>query len=1365
MFQRSAALTLATLVAFLGLSIATTGEARAFDNGSFETGDLSGWETVQGDFVTVTTFQAGISGSPDWTATDGAFFARLAAGAGEDVFAELYQTFYANSGSVVEFDAFFDAGDYDPFNDDAYVVLTNLVTGEETTLYFEAVSTVGDYGHADWTTVTHTITEPGPYQLWAGVRNVGDNLQASHMGLDNVSQSDPLLAPNAPFNPSPADGAMSVLPSPDLEVDVTHPQGLPMNVTFFAGDGTELGTDTDVASGGTAVLSTAGLGFGSDTATSYTWYAVAEAGTLTATSDTWTFGTWIPISAADLDIVDSTDDHAFTVTAVAESAEGEGAIGACELVVTDGDGNAQVYTATPDTSFGDGTQALCDFGEVRYDDNGAWDPIDVVESGVTVAVRVTDTAGYTDSISTSHNFPNHPPLIVEELEFADIGGANGFEAWIVAVDTDGGPAELGDGECIFEHRLEGDSDWTMESTSPIAPYAGDDDLARCELSIFAEVEPGGTAGYEPGDVIEVRVTVADRYGATATSDIDSHPIPFLDADHIVLEASPTSQTVGEEVTITAQVVDASGSALAREVDITLSVSGSAYFLPDELSTIEFTTSATTGAGEVILSDTVAEVVTVSVSEATQDGDALPADEPHGEATVEFVAGPAHHVSVSAPDEATAGDTTEVVVQVVDEYGNPTEGSVSVCLSTEGNDGTVVIEEGDLVDPEDIEGVICGETDASGYASFDITATRAEEFTIVVESSGLPGSATDDETTDIVIVPAGPDHLRFTVIDEEVLACGEAVVEAQLVDEFDNPITDLEETDIEVTLTASAPSGAPLIVDTTLEDAAFAGDDTVTGTLPDGGMITVTVSLDAAEVLELSWTSDDLAADPTTVPSAFVDFELGPVDPAASELTASGTQVFAFTGSVDIEIVPRDACGLALGEGQDVELTTTFGNLTDVVDEGDGTYTAQFSTDAGECPEDPAVIDATVNGELLDDWLEISSICAELDPGSPVTVVPGDEVIEACAADGVFAAIEVIPTSPEGVPMPPDQDVTVTTDDPFVVSGGVDSETDADGVTVYTVWVGSNRCSDTAYELEIQVGGVTLDQTATVEFTCPPVVAGGVDFEASPTELPADGESFSEILLTVTDSCGNPAFGRTVDLTVFGEATASLSTDQVITADALGQPEDGTATVEMVGHTPGPAGLRATVGNITQESDPELVIFTLPDALLSLNYFTDDGPEVFEGDVVTLIAELTNVYDEDLTDLVLTHDLNGLEIVEADGVDSGEGTVHYVDRLGAGETITVAFDAIVVGEEFASAQVTVEYGAEQTDDRHEVVSQVLEFQVSPVVDDILSGGGVADGCGCGATNGGSPDWAILLLTALGFVAIRRIRRRSGGEAAA
>ena len=119
----------------------------------------------------------------------------------------------------------------------------------------------------------------------------GDNLGNSKK--DNIRTTAPAnTAPNNPSNPSPGNENGGLGLNPDLEADVSDPDGDSMDVTFYdASDNSQIGTVNDVTSGATAILDSSQHSFGSSTGTSYSWYSVADDGSTTAQSSTWSFTT------------------------------------------------------------------------------------------------------------------------------------------------------------------------------------------------------------------------------------------------------------------------------------------------------------------------------------------------------------------------------------------------------------------------------------------------------------------------------------------------------------------------------------------------------------------------------------------------------------------------------------------------------------------------------------------------------------------------------------------------------------------------------------------------------------------------------------------------------------------------------------------------------------------------------------------------------------------------------------------------------------------------------------------------------------------------------------------------------------------
>lgn len=170
----------------------------AIVNGGFEAGDLTGWTFVDRSArVATTALKLGEGG--EWSPAEGDYFAILETGnelAG--VYRLLSQSFSVLAGQTLSLYAFFDAGDYLPFNDDGYVKLIDTGTGIPTTLYAKSVLDVGNAGSHGWQHLTYTFSSSGNYQIEAGVRNVEDSDVASWIGLDGVSLSDVLEPVSAP---------------------------------------------------------------------------------------------------------------------------------------------------------------------------------------------------------------------------------------------------------------------------------------------------------------------------------------------------------------------------------------------------------------------------------------------------------------------------------------------------------------------------------------------------------------------------------------------------------------------------------------------------------------------------------------------------------------------------------------------------------------------------------------------------------------------------------------------------------------------------------------------------------------------------------------------------------------------------------------------------------------------------------------------------------------------------------------------------------------------------------------------------------------------------------------------------------------
>lgn len=104
--------------------------------------------------------------------------------------------------------------------------------------------------------------------------------------------------PDQPSNPNPGNGETDVTTSENLEVDVSHPDGLDMHVSFRMNDGSgwsNVGTDWNVNDGSTASVNPE-----LELSESYDWYVDVDTSgySTSTTSSTWSFETEHDVSVS-----------------------------------------------------------------------------------------------------------------------------------------------------------------------------------------------------------------------------------------------------------------------------------------------------------------------------------------------------------------------------------------------------------------------------------------------------------------------------------------------------------------------------------------------------------------------------------------------------------------------------------------------------------------------------------------------------------------------------------------------------------------------------------------------------------------------------------------------------------------------------------------------------------------------------------------------------------------------------------------------------------------------------------------------------------------------------------------------------------
>ena len=183
----------------LGIAVVLYGSTANADvlNGGFETGDLSGWTATGTVQVVDWEFSRDFLGLPQapasgfWDPTEGDYFASLWStdGFGTDT-STLTQTFTASlvTGLVLEFDYFYDFGDITPFEDPAWIYVTDSLGNPifDMTINDPFMSTgLGDDENIDWTTVSVGLPTAGTYTLGFEI-NDSIGVFESILGVDDV---------------------------------------------------------------------------------------------------------------------------------------------------------------------------------------------------------------------------------------------------------------------------------------------------------------------------------------------------------------------------------------------------------------------------------------------------------------------------------------------------------------------------------------------------------------------------------------------------------------------------------------------------------------------------------------------------------------------------------------------------------------------------------------------------------------------------------------------------------------------------------------------------------------------------------------------------------------------------------------------------------------------------------------------------------------------------------------------------------------------------------------------------------------------------------------------------------------------------
>jgi hypothetical protein len=194
---------IAAALATIALVVVASGKpalaASSLNNGNFETGDLTGWTvdtTASGgtasavasyDYCSAaSSLECGVIGT--MTPQEGSYFALLSPGKpSEDTM--ISQPFGASNGDKVSGWAFFQTGDYLPYDDKGQIVIKSGSGTTVATPFEQSVSSVGQDGNSGWKYWEYTfsgLTGTGTFHIEARVHNTVDSANQSVVGLDDV---------------------------------------------------------------------------------------------------------------------------------------------------------------------------------------------------------------------------------------------------------------------------------------------------------------------------------------------------------------------------------------------------------------------------------------------------------------------------------------------------------------------------------------------------------------------------------------------------------------------------------------------------------------------------------------------------------------------------------------------------------------------------------------------------------------------------------------------------------------------------------------------------------------------------------------------------------------------------------------------------------------------------------------------------------------------------------------------------------------------------------------------------------------------------------------------------------------------------
>ncbi|WP_216597463.1 invasin domain 3-containing protein [Marinagarivorans algicola] len=661
-----------------------------------------------------------------------------------------------------------------------------------------------------------------------------------------------------------------------------------------------------------------------------------------------------------------------------------------------------------------------------------------------------------------------------------------------------------------------------------------------------------------GDRLTMSADIAFTAGMLSASQSTLTP----SSTHISADGTSTS-------VVTLQAKDSQGNSLT--------VSAGPVILNTSAGTLSDVTDNGDGTYSAILtSSTTAGSATLS---ATLSGEAVPS------ATVNFVTGAASAaqttIALSQSSIIADGISTSVVtLQAKDLNGN--------LLNSSG--GTVVLNTSagtlsDVVDNND-----------GTYNAILTSSTVAEEAVITGTIAG--NALVDEQSVSFVVGVASAANTIITTQHASLTADGvsSSHVTIQLADINGN------------LLTSSGGVVALSITSGTLSDVIDNGDGTYSAVLTAPtvtGEAVVTGTLDNAPI------TDDAA----------VMFTPGAVSEEQTTITAVNPNIVADNTSGTVLIIQaRDQFGndLATSAGA-VTLSTTAGTLSDVIDNGDGTYSAILTSSvvAGE-----VVVTATISGTVIGNPLVDTEV---------VKFVPGDAsgLTSTISAASAVVVADGVSTTQLTVQAKDSNGNNLTRSGGALTLasnlGSIGAITDNNDGT-YTAILTSSTLAGVA-TITGTVAEHNISQTTDVEFVAGNSVAATTTIVATNTVITADGMSTTTLTVQAKDANGNPLMASG------GEVTLSTTAGMLSGVIDNG---DGTYTATLTSSTTTQSAIISGALDESPLLDTETVAFTAGAA---------------DTTQTTIIASAQNIMADGITTSTLTvqvKDANGNPLLASAG---------------------------------------------------------------------------------------------------------------------